>query len=135
MKHELCSDCRTGLVGMLCLFLGYQTLWLGAFAKIHGWINGLLPSDTFSLRLFRHVNLERGLIAGSVLLLVGLGLCLWLVSQWGAVDLGPLELPVTMRYAFWGFTTMVLGVQTIFYSFFLSMLGMTERAAEVGQRS
>jgi hypothetical protein len=34
-----------------------------------------------------------------------------------------------MRYALWGLTTMVLGVQTIYGSFFLSMLGMTRKAA------
>jgi hypothetical protein len=32
-----------------------------------------------------------------------------------------------MRPALWGFTAVVLGVQTIFGSFFLSMLGMSER--------
>ena len=31
---------------------------------------------------------------------------------------------MTLRYALWGFTAMVLGVQTIYGSFFLSMLGL-----------
>jgi hypothetical protein len=35
-----------------------------------------------------------------------------------------LEVQTTLRYALWGFTTMVLGMQTIYGSFFLSMLGM-----------
>jgi hypothetical protein len=128
-------DLHTMLLGMLCLFLGYQMLWLGAYAKIHGWINGQLPSDTFSLRVFDQVNLERGLLAGGALLLTGLGLCIWLICEWWGVNLGPLDLAVTMRYALWGFTTMVLGVQTIFCSFFLSMMGMTERAKEARQKA
>ena len=40
-----------------------------------------------------------------------------------------------MRYALWGFTTLILGVQTIFGSFFLSMLGMTECAKEARQKA
>jgi hypothetical protein len=127
-------DLHTMLLGMLAVFLGYQLLWLGAYAKIHGWTSGLLPADTFSVGVFDQLNLERGLIAGSALLLTGLGLCTWLTVQWYDVDLGALDLAVTMRYALWGFTTIVLGVQTIFGSFFLSMLGMTERAKEARQK-
>jgi hypothetical protein len=117
-------DVHTLLLGALCLFLGYQTLWFWAFAKIFGWVSGLLPADTLSLRIFRYVNLERGLLAGASLVLTGLALNLWLVREWYRVDLGNLDVPITMRCALWGFTALVLGVQTIYGSFFLSMLGM-----------
>ncbi len=63
-----CSWARCGVL------LGYQTLWLWAFAKIHGWTSGLLPANTFSLNLFKNINLEGGLAFGAVLLLGGLGL-------------------------------------------------------------
>jgi hypothetical protein len=123
-------DLHTMLLGMLGVFLGYQTLWLWAFAKVHGWTSGLLPPDTFSLRVFKHVNLERGLLAGLALLAVGLGLSIWLLGSWWGQNMGPLVVQETMRYALWGFALIVLGVQTIFGSFFLSMLGMTEKARE-----
>ncbi len=123
-------DLHTMLLGSLGVFLGYQTLWLWAFAKIHGWTSGLLPPDTFSLRVFKFVNLERGLVAGLALLATGLGLSFWLLGEWFGKDMGPLVVQNTMRYAFWGFTLIVLGVQTVFGSFFLSMLGMTEKARE-----
>jgi hypothetical protein len=121
-------DVHTMLLGSLWVILGYQTLWLWAYAKIHGWTSGLLPPRTFSLRVFDHFNLERGLVAGLALLAVGLGLNVWLVCEWAGQNLGPLDVQVTLRHALWGFTTMVLGVQTIYGSFFLSMLGMTEKA-------
>jgi hypothetical protein len=121
-------DLHTMFFGMLCVFLGYQTFWLGAFAKIHGWTSGLLPPDTFSRGLFKHVNLERGLIAGAALSVTGVGLCLWVVREWWGHNLGALDVQVTFRIAMWGFLSLVLGVQTIFSSFFLSMLGMTEKA-------
>src|SRR5260370_42460290 len=65
-----------------------------------------------------------------MLLLCGLVINLWLVHTWYGRSLGPLDLPVTLRQAFWGFTLMVIGVQTIYGSFFLSMLGMTKEDAE-----
>ena len=117
-------DLHTMLLGALCLLLGYQTLWLSAYAKIFGWISGLLPQQTLSLRLFDHVNLERGLLVGATLLLIRVGLALWLLHKWSASSLGPLYVQVTLRPVLWGFTLMVLGVQTIYGSFFLSMLGM-----------
>jgi hypothetical protein len=117
-------DVHTLLLGALCLFLGYQTLWFWAFAKIFGWVSGILPADSFSLRIFRYVNLERGLLVGAPLVLTGLVLNLGLVQEWFRVELGPLDVSMTMRYTLWGFTALVLGVQTIYSSFFLSMLSM-----------
>jgi hypothetical protein len=128
-------DLHTMLLGTLAVFLGYQMLWLGAYAKIYGWTSGLLPADTFSVRVFDHLNLERGLIAGVTLLVAGLALCFWLIGQWYDVNLGPLDVAITMRHALWGFTAIMLGVQTVFGSFFLSMLGMTEHAKEARRRA
>jgi hypothetical protein len=117
-------DVHTMLLGALCVLLGYQTLWLWAFARIHGWTSGMLPPETFSRRVFEYVNLERGLLLGAALVVIGLGLNGWLIHEWYGQNLGPLEVTVTLRCALWGFTSMVLGVQTIYGSFFLSMLGM-----------
>jgi hypothetical protein len=124
-------DVHTMLLGCLCVLLGYQTLWLGAFAKVHGWTSGLFPPDATTSRLSRWVSLERGILAGLALLVIGLGLNVWLVREWAVRDLGHLPVETTLRYALWGLTTMVLGVQTIYGSFFLSMLGMVaERRQE-----
>jgi glycosyltransferase involved in cell wall biosynthesis len=120
-------DVHTMLFGSLGVLLGYQTLWLWAYAKVYGWTSGMLPADTFSQRIFQHLYLERGLLVGLAMLLVGIGLNGWLLLSWVGQNMGPLEVPVTLRYGLWGFTLMVLGVQTIYGSFFLSMLGMTEK--------
>jgi hypothetical protein len=118
-------DLHTMLVGMLGVFVGYQTLCLWAFAKRFGQASGFLPATASARGLLERFTLERGVLAGGVLLLAGLVLLLWLFRTWYGQDLGPLEVQSTMRRALWGFTTMVLGVQTITSSFFLSMLGMT----------
>jgi hypothetical protein len=65
-----------------------------------------------------------------LLLLGGLGLNAWLVREWLAHDLGPLDLQHTLRSTLWGFTAMVLGLQTIYGSFFQSMLGMLQRPCD-----
>jgi glycosyltransferase involved in cell wall biosynthesis len=120
-------DVHTMLLGALCVLLGYQTFWLWAYARLYGWLIGLLPEDPALGRVLQVFYLERGLIAGGALLLIGLGLNAWLLFAWYSVNLGGLDVQVTLRYALWGFTTMIVGAQTIYGSFFLSMLKMGRR--------
>jgi glycosyltransferase involved in cell wall biosynthesis len=129
----LMLDLHTMLLATFCALVGYQTLWLWAFAKIYGWTSGLLPANTFSVKLFKHINLERGLILGGGLLAGGLALNVWLFSHWFGQDAAQLEVGSTFRWALWGFLIMIAGVQTIYGSFFLSMLGMNKAGARNGQ--
>jgi hypothetical protein len=76
-------------------------------------------------RILTTFTLERGLITGSCVAAIGFAANLWLVWEWLGHDLGRLDISITMRWALWGLTALVGGVQTIYSSFFLSMLKMT----------
>jgi len=128
-------DVHSMLFGTLGIILGYQILWMWLFAKIHAWTSGILPANTFNVRLFNYLNLERGLLFGLGTLVTGIVINVWLFQTWYASSMGPLDVQVTFRYALWGFLLMVLGVQTVFGSFFLSMLGMTEKARELREQA
>jgi glycosyltransferase involved in cell wall biosynthesis len=117
-------DVHSMLLGALSVVLGHQTLWLWTFAQFQGAQSGLLPADHWTTRIWRF-NLERGLICGGLLVLLGLACNLWLVREWWRQELGDLEVRWTLRYALWGFTLMVMGVQTIFGSFFLGLLRLS----------
>ncbi len=119
-------DLHSLLLGCLCLVLGYQLLWLWGFARLYSWTSGLMPGSRPAIGWFRYLTLERGLILGALTVAVGLLLNGGLCAYWWRVDLGPLEIQVTMRYALWGSTLMLMGMQTIYGSFFLSMLQMTK---------
>lgn len=123
------------LLGMLCIILGYQAAWTWAGARIHGWTSGILPKGTYSHRIFKSLYLERGLIAGLAMCTIGLGLNGWLASTWYQTGMGDLDVQVTIRLALWGFTMLVLGGQTIFGSFFLSLLSMTENARKLAEET
>lgn len=134
----------TMLFGTFCVLVGYQMLWLWAFARIFGWTSGILPENIFSPGVFRHLNLERGLLLGATLLMAGVGIVWWFSSRIVSAEevatmqelirhdavwkydafIGRLDGPLALRRALWGFLVMVIGMQTIFGSFFLSMLGM-----------
>ena len=63
------------------------------------------------------------------------GLNGWLACTWYQTGMGDLDVQVTMRLALWGFTMLVLGGQTIFGSFFLSLLSMTENARKLAEET
>jgi len=118
-------DMHTMLLGSLCVMLGYQTLWFWAFARLYGWRQGLLPRRSLSASIFDSLNVEGGLALGTLILLAGIGVNLWLLHEWYASSFGPLlDVRTTMRWALWGLTMMMVGAQTIYGSFFLGMLGM-----------
>jgi hypothetical protein len=120
-------DVHTLLFASLAVICGYEAIVFAVFSKVFAINEGLLPIDTRMRALFGHVTLERGVLAGALSLLVGGILLLGAVQQWRAVGFGPLDVRHTMRWAIPGMMLAVLGVQTVFASFFLSILGMRRR--------
>ena len=78
-------------------------------------------------RLFQIFTLERGLIAGVAMLVIGLGLMLAAVLIWWNAHLGELPYAKTMRVVVPGATLTALGFQTVLSSFFMSVLGLKRR--------
>ena len=118
-------DVHTMLLGSLCTLLGYQTWWLGFLAKVYGHYSGVLPAGPSVKKILTTFTLERGLITGLAVVALGLAANGWLVWEWSSQNFGPLDISNTMRIALWGLTAMVAGVQTVYSSFFLSMLKMS----------
>jgi len=120
-------DAHTLLFASLAILGGYQAVMFATFTKIFAIGERLLPRDDRMERIFRLVTLERGLVAGALGMLVGMGLLIGAVLQWRAQDYGDLDYAHTMRWVIPGVTLTALGVQTILSSFFLSILGMHRR--------
>ena len=67
----------------------------------------------------------RPIAAGALLALVGLMLAVAAVALWARGDFGPLEYGVALRLVVPSSSLLVLGCQTIFASFFISILGLS----------
>ena len=124
---RLTFDVHTLLFSSLSIISGYQAIVFAALTKAFAMNEGLLPVDDRVRTLFAKIPLERGLAAGGVSLVIGAALLLGAVFQWRAVDFGNLDVRHTMRWAIPGMMFAVLGLQTVFSSFFLSILGMSRR--------
>jgi hypothetical protein len=122
-------DIHTLLIAGLACLLGYQLIVFALFTKVFAISEGFQPMPGYFDRLFRHVSLETGIAVGLLLTLVGLGALVAAVFRWGAAGFGSLDPRETMRQVIPGAILLVLGIQTVFSSFFLSTLGIRRRRA------
>ena len=120
-------DVHTLLVASLALLLGYQSALFAIFSKTFAVSERLVPPDPRLDRLFRVVNLERGLAIGVLGFISGLGLILVETVRWWQGGFGRMDYPTTMRWVIPGVTLAVLGFQTVLSSFFVSILGLRRR--------
>lgn len=120
-------DAHTLLFATLAIICGYQSILFAAFTKTFGMAERLMPEDPRMMRLFKIINLERGLLLSVVAMLAGAGLLLAAVDQWRRTGFGRLDYAHTMRFVIPGAALSALGFQTLLSSFFLSILGMARR--------
>jgi glycosyltransferase involved in cell wall biosynthesis len=117
-------DIHTLLVaGFLCL-LGYQLVLFAVFTKTFAVREGFHPPHLVLERLYRYVTLEVGLAAGALTALAGAVALVAAVISWQAVGFGNLDPSLTMREVIPAVVLLALGTQTVFASFFISILSI-----------
>jgi hypothetical protein len=119
-------DIHTMLVSGVFALIGYELMLFGAFIKVFGMRAGFLPSSRRTDSFFRVATLEKGLLFGGALTLTGLALVFVAVVNWGRSGYGVLDTQASMRPLIVAVLLIAGGVQTIFASFVLSMLGIRD---------
>ncbi len=118
---------HTVLFGSLAILCGYQSVLFAIFTKTFAIGEGLMPEDERLNKFFDVINLERGLIISSIMLLVGFLFLIISINEWREVKFGVLDYSHTMRYVISGATLVALGFQTLLSGFFVSILGMKRK--------
>jgi glycosyltransferase involved in cell wall biosynthesis len=115
-------DMHTMVFGVIFTLLGAQILSIGAFAKVFSYAERFDRSTLSLRRLLKRITLETGLMFGAGAFSVGFLGCAWITWKWVASGFGPLyKVRQILFWSMWLF----LGIQVIFSSFFLSMLGVS----------
>ena len=117
-------DVNALLFATLFILLGYQSVLFAVLTKAFAVTEGLLPTSRPVERFFRAFNLERGLVIGAVVVTLGLALLALVLFRWYRDDFGPLDYRASLRLTIPGVMFTALGVQTILFSFFASILGL-----------
>lgn len=105
------------------ILIGYQLIFFSAFSKIYA-VTHLGDKSNFLDKIFKHVTLEKSLIFGSITTFVGLITLITIFVKWIGSDFNDLW---EIKNSIIAMTSIVLGVQTIFSGFMLSIIGIGER--------
>lgn len=117
-------DVHTLVYGSAMTVIGYQAILFALFARVFAMTAGFLPRRSWIESVVDRWDLELGLLAGAALVLIGLGMSVAAVVVWGGTGFDRLEYQDTLRLVVPASTMLILGVQTLLASFFLSILGI-----------
>tara|TARA_R110002111_G_scaffold141439_3_gene207467 strand:- start:5440 stop:6591 length:1152 start_codon:yes stop_codon:yes gene_type:complete len=117
-------DINTLLYTSAFFLVGIQFIIFYGLTKVFAVENELLPKSNRYNKLFKFINLEKGLIFGFILLIIGVFLSFKGLATWEDTDFGHLDKSTTLRIIIPAITTLQLGIQTILFSFFFSVLGL-----------
>ena len=117
-------DIHTMLVAGFLALLGYQLVLFAVFTKMFAIREGFHPPHPALQTLLRYITLEVGLLAGALMALGGLVALVLAVTSWQSVGFGNLNPSTTMREVIPAVVLLSLGTQTIFASFFISILSI-----------
>jgi len=115
-------DVHTMIFGVIFTLLGVQIVSIGSFAKVFSYSERFDRGTVSLKRVLKRVTLESGLLLGGALFLAGFAGCAWVTWRWATSGFG--ELHEVRQVLFWSMW-LFLGLQVIFASFFLSMLGIS----------
>ena len=115
---------RPMIVGSFLTIIGYQIMATGVYAKTYAVSIGFEKKDNFIDFLAKIINFESGLVVGFIFILISIILGLIVLIDW--IDRGFPGL-LNISGIIFIFTLAVLGVQTMFSAFFLSILLVEKR--------
>ena len=116
----------TGTLAVACMavIIGTQLVAFGFFTKVFAIGEGLLPQDPKFSKVFQTFTLEKGIGLGLVILLLGMGLLLRSLWIWKLAGYGLLPYAENMGRLLPSVTLIVVAIQIVFSSFFMSVLGL-----------
>ena len=116
----------TGTLAAACMsvVIGVQLVAFALFTKVFAIGEGLLPQDPRFSEVFGTLTLEKGICLGLAILVLGLGLLLRGVWIWKQAGYGELSYADNMRRAIPAMTLIMVSVQIVSSSFFMSVLGL-----------
>jgi glycosyltransferase involved in cell wall biosynthesis len=113
-------DIHTMLAGALLMIVGVQVIALGLCAHAYG-TYFMDEKDQWFARMRNRFRLEHGLLAGGAVLFVGLAIAVAITIVWIDRGFGRLG---EERLAVLAASLVIIGIQVVFSSFLLSILGL-----------
>ena len=121
-------DVSTMVYAAGAAIIGYQAVLFAVLTQVYAHHEGFLPSGPRFRRLMDRMTLERGLLLGLLMFVVGLSIALMQLVRWGHAEFGGLDARAAVRVAIPAVLGLTLGFQTMMSSMFVGILGIPTRA-------
>jgi hypothetical protein len=115
-------DIHTMLYAAGATILGVQLVLFSLLARTVGVLKKVLPMRPPLARFLQVFTVERGILTGVSLGLVGLGLAVYSLENWAHARLAALDPATMMRIAIPSVTLMLAGAEIVFASFLLGFI-------------
>ena len=109
-------------LAMMLILLGMHIFSIGFFVKVFCYTERLSRNQTGLVRWLKRLKLEHGLLLGAALALIGFIGDALVFRAWAVQGFGRLH---AVRAVFFSSLSLFLGIEVIFSSVFLSMLGIS----------
>jgi glycosyltransferase involved in cell wall biosynthesis len=119
-------DVHTLVYASAMIVVGYQAMLFAVFARIYAMTSGFLPGKQWIADLNEKLSLEAGALVGLGLIVAGLAMSVVAIFVWGDSGFSELDYRETLRLVVPASTMLILGVQTVLASFFISILGIQQ---------
>lgn len=115
---------HTLLLAGFAMILGFNILQFAVLSKHSSMVHGLLPADTSLQKAMKFFSLERLLVIGGIVALLG-ALGIWRsFSFWQANHYGNLDFEQVMRMIVPSAVALVIGMQIVFGAFLADIIGL-----------
>lgn len=122
--NDVSFDTTTLLYSSMAMISGLQIVFFALFTKVYASKAKLLPEDKKFEKKLEKFTLERGIIIGAGLILIGIIATIIAVLYWKNREFGNLMPSHIMRITIPAVTLFVIGLQISFSSFFLYILNI-----------
>jgi|HubBroStandDraft_1064217.scaffolds.fasta_scaffold00334_19 glycosyltransferase involved in cell wall biosynthesis len=123
-------DIHTMLYAAGATILGVQLVLFSLLARTVGVLKKVLPMSPPLAHFLRVFTVERGILSGLSLGLVGLGLAVYSLENWAHARLAALDPATMMRIAIPSVTLMLAGAEIVFASFLLGFIDVRANGAD-----
>ncbi|MES2654470.1 MAG: glycosyltransferase family 2 protein [Bacteroidota bacterium] len=120
-------DTNTLLYAAALVITGFQAINFAIFTRTYAIQMGFLPQNQTLNNMYKYVNLESSLIVGLLVTAIGIGGSIYSVMLWNKVNFGYLDYSSILRVVIPSVVCIIIGLQIILSSFFLSVLGVNKK--------
>ncbi|GAA2153249.1 glycosyltransferase family 2 protein [Actinomadura napierensis] len=124
---EIAFDVDTLVGASAALVIGFQAVLFALLTKVYAMQEGFLPHDRRVQKIIDWWSLERGLLLGGLLAIAGLAGLVASLLHWRVHSFGELEPRDSLRIVVPAATALVMSLQAVFASLFVSILGIRRR--------